>query len=218
MRNAHGIVRDDIWSALPEIVSHYKEMPIQRHLDTWLLIDISKYVEKVSWGLARKYPRVWLSNVAGNFVHDTFDFVYGQPGLDAGMDPQSISGGSVVRSVPLWRFSGRAIKAQAPVLELFYIVTLSFIGLGSIFILKERDPDRMGKDAVVVTLGLATLGTFVAACMFACYNNAYGIPHLGVLVICTTYAAERVVGAFDLRGRSRLERSRDTADEKVLAR
>ena len=200
--NRNTIRRDHLWvDGVWAIMAHSPALPIERRKGHWPLMDASRYVAQVSRKLMRKYPKLWLENAADNFRRDTFDFEYEQPPLAPG-DPSSVTGESVVKSIPLWRLAGRANRLFAPLLESFYIIMLAFVLAGPILIGKGRAPEVVVRDGTVWALGLGILGTYMAACLFASFNRRYSEPFLGVMVICAAYAAERALELFSKRKRA----------------
>jgi hypothetical protein len=152
-------------------------------------IDIGDYVGKVSWKLIKSYPGAYLANVTGNFV-ETFDFRY----LDS--EPASedsrlaaVDGRNYVRNKPIARLLPTAIHVYAPLLTAMYAVTFSFVVFAPLFFLRKNDAYLLA-DRIVTALAFATVGTFITMCCLSGYNKEYSIPHLGVMVICTAYAAE----------------------------
>jgi hypothetical protein len=70
-------------------MSRRAELPVKvdpRHAGA----DVGDYIGRVSLKLARRYPRAWLTNIADNFFHETFDFRYAQTGPSNTIDPQTI--------------------------------------------------------------------------------------------------------------------------------
>lgn len=148
------------------------------------------YVGRVSWNLIRKYPSAYLGNVADNFVRDTFNFRYtdSEPSQE-GYQATTVDGGEYVRNESLARLLSKAINAEAPLLTVFYVVTLGFVVFAPLVFMSKAAEFPVA-DIIVTGFALATVGTFTAMCCLSGYNKEYSIPHLGVMVICTAYAVE----------------------------
>jgi hypothetical protein len=179
------------------------EQPCSAFLRRW--VNVGDYVGKVSWKLIRRYPSAYLGNVADNFVRDTFNFRYADstPAIE-GYRTTTVDGGEYVRNESLAKLLARAINAQAPLLMLFYVVTLGFVVVAPRVFLCKAGKCPVA-DIIVTGFALATLGTFIAMCFLSGYNKEYSIPHLGVMVICTVYAVEnrsRIAAALGLRSPS----------------
>ena len=212
-RNKNGtIVRDHVWAADDELVQRSSEMPLvnpyahpskvllrlgeiahnkfgMRYTYTQILeVSIGDYVGNVSWKLITKYPAAYLQNVASNFFLDTFNYNYTAitPAME-GRTEESPVGGSTIKNGQLARFIVWMIIVQAPLLTICYIVILGYVILSPLIL-------RRGtlKDATVTALAMGTVATFVACCALAGYNKEYSVPHLGVLLVCTAYAAENL--------------------------
>jgi hypothetical protein len=220
-RNQGSIVRGHIWSAYDELVARHDEMPIKRsrpisrtspdamrrligRIDhafgmrpaDLLYSDLGDYIGSVSAQLIRRYPRDWLSNIADNFVRDTFQFNYEAPDSLESSDAQSPTGGIVVRYGRLRNLLSQWNGVQRPILKLCYIVLLSYVILGPWIAAKRLNPNFL-RDTTVIALAMGTLGTFIACCIVVAYNVQYGVPHLGVLVVCVAYAADHGLRIFE---------------------
>ncbi len=153
-------------------------------------INMGDYVGRVSWKLTKKYPGMYLKNVADNFVSDTFNVRNAASGPAVeGFRATTVDGGEYVRNESLAKLSGNAINAEAPLLTVFYMITLVFVVFAP-FVFIRNSEERPVADIVVSALALATVGTFIAMCFLSGYNKEYSIPHLGIFVICTAYAVE----------------------------
>ena len=173
------------------------------------------YVGHVSNKLIRAYPLAHLGNAADNFVRDSFNFDYTQtaPAVDwyrgFGVTKQAYG------NPFLARVTATAIRAEAPLLLLLYLVTLAAAFSAPILLCRARYAHAVN-DCAVACLALATVGTIVATCLLAGYNKEYSIEHLGVLVLCAAYAAEhrrRIASAFGARKPSK---SVPTEEPKTL--
>jgi len=164
--------------------------------------NIGDYVGRVSWKLIRKYPLVYSQNAIGNFVEDTFSFRYADNTSSVpGFGETTVGGGSFVKNETLPGSLESAINLQAPLLTVFYVVTLGFVVFAPL-VFMSSDGERLAPDITVTGLALATVATFIAMCFFSGYNKEYSIPHLGIMLICTAYAVEnwsRIAAAMGLR-------------------
>jgi hypothetical protein len=162
--------------------------PCSATLRQW--VNIGDYVGRVSWKLIRRYPSAYLGNVADNFVRDTFNFGYADsnPAVED-YRATTVDGGEYVRNEFLAKLLARALNAQAPLVTVFYVVTLGFVVFAPLVFMSKTDEWHV-TDIIVTGFALATVGTFIAMCFLSGYNKEYSIPHLGVMVICTAYAVE----------------------------
>lgn len=166
-----------------------------------LKINTGDYLGRVSWKLARKYPRDWLHNVVANFFEESFTFRYSEakPTV-AGYEAHSADGSPFVRNSSIAALTTAAANAQSPLLTLMYVVTLGyciFFFFPAIFS-REQD-DHWLPDVTVAALAVASVGTIVGTCVLAGLNRVYSLPHLVVFTICTAYALEnhsRIVSVF----------------------
>ena len=161
------------------------------------MADMGDYIGKVTLKLIRRYPLTWLSNATDTFVRDTFNFDYPQvapqPEINEYTDPRSVDMRDVVRDVRFWRLTVWANRAEAPILCFVYVVSLLWALLGPIWLLRSRRNSAWLADGIVTALALSTVSTFVAFCLVESFHNRYGIPHLGVMVICAGYAIEKLL-------------------------
>lgn len=161
-------------------------------------INTRDYLGTVSWKLARKYPVDWLRNVAINFFEESFTFRYAdeKPAIE-GFESHSPGSDNFVRNASVEALAISAGNAQAPLLTLMYVVTLGYAVGFPIIVFRKRD-DHWVYDALVGILAVASVGTIVGTCVLAGLNRIYTLPHIGVFVICTTYAFEnrsRIISA-----------------------
>ncbi len=223
-----NVRRDYIWSAEPEIQAYAAAgfMPLEDPLSTppanglvaaarnsrrrinqafgmqespRLFVILDNYIGKVSWKLARKYPGDWLQNAADKFIHDTFRFNFLQPPVYPIEDPRSPEGGGVVRNPRFWKLVGWGVAAEAPVLTAAYVTTL-LLALVAPVILSGHSNQHFVRDAYVAVLAVACTATFVAHCVFGAYYFPYGVPYIGALLVCTTYAVENAPRALRALG------------------
>jgi len=155
------------------------------------------YLTHVWMKLITKHPSQYLHNALDSFVGDTFDFSFMPPDPAETNDPRAVEGGNVVRSRAGWRVVYWTALAQAPFLMVFYLITLAYVFLSPLILLNPGNNTR-ANDVAVTALALGSVGTFVAFCLLESYHKQYGLPHLGVFMICAAYAAEnfnRIVGA-----------------------
>jgi hypothetical protein len=151
-------------------------------------IDVGDYLGRVSWKLARNYPREALHNVVQNYFEESFNFHYlgGKPAIEGYRT--SAEGGFAERgsltSMTVW-----AVNAEAPLLVLFYLVTLGFFFLTPVLLLRKAD-EHWVNDIAVSALAVASVGTMVATCVLAGFNRIYSLPHIVVFTICAAYALE----------------------------
>jgi hypothetical protein len=210
--NHDGQVRRDyLWSALPEIDAHRQEMPIHqrerpvRDPDPYGIsqniannLDLGDYMGEVSLKLAKDNPRDYLGNVAGSFVHDTFNFAYPQTApraeITAASDPRSVDGRDVVRYPALWRIAVWINRVQAPLLCGLYVCTLALALGGPIWLLWGPRSGTALMDGAVLAMVLSTVATFLSFCVTMAYRSEYGPPFLGVMLIAFVYTLDRILG------------------------
>jgi hypothetical protein len=162
--------------------------------------SIGEYINSVSWKLVKKYPAMWLLNVADNFNREAFTFSLPPPPPGETKDPRAWEGGTVVRHPKLWNCANWWNRLQAPILTLFFVMALGVVLFAPVIILSAGD-HRISYDATVIGLAAGVIATFVACCMFACYMPHYGLPHWGAIVICGVYVIDRLLEV--LRGTTR---------------
>jgi hypothetical protein len=179
-------------------------------------VHIGNYVGRVSGKLIRKYPSAYLGNVADNFVRDTFNFRYANSNPAREDVPTiTVDGGDYVRNEFLAKLSAPATNAQAPLLMVFYFVTLGFVVFAPLVFMSKASEYHVA-DIIVTGFALATVGTFIAMCFLSGYNKEYSIPHLGVMVICAAYAVEnwsRIAAATGLRSHNSTATAREPHTE-----
>jgi hypothetical protein len=210
--NQHGITRDYIWQAMPEIKAWSWAMPFsaddarRSKLGAWVYnlasdesrrfsnqrsVALGDYVKSVSWKLIRKNPSGYARNIVNSFLSNSFDFTprssLGRP--DETNDPRAIEGGTVVKNRFGWKIAYWMGMAETPFLTVFYLVTLAYV-LASPLILLNGGNEITTTDVAVTALALGTVGAIVAYCLVEAYYSQYGIPYVGVLVICAAYAVD----------------------------
>ena len=164
-------------------------------------INTGDYLGRVSWKLARKYPRDWLHNLAANFFEESFNFRYSdaKPAI-AGFEVHHAGGSTFVRNSSIAALTTAAANAQSFLLMLMYVVTLGYcIFLFFPVIFSREQDDHWLPDVTVAALAVASVGTIVGTCVLAGLNRVYSLPHLVVFTICTAYALEnhsRIVSFF----------------------
>jgi len=221
--NHDGQVRRDyLWPALHEIYGRRQEMPIRRQKrpvrdpDPYGIsqnigdsLDLGDYMAEVSLKLARRNPYDWLRNVAGSFVHDTFNFEYPQTApqaeVTADSDPRSVDGQDVVRYPGLWRIAVWINRAQAPLLCALYVCTLALALVGPIWLLRNPRSETALMDGAALAMVLSTVVTFLSFCVTMAYYSQYGPPFLGVMLVAFVYALERILGWREAKGSPPIE-------------
>jgi hypothetical protein len=176
-------------------------------------IDIGDYVGRVSWKLAAGNPLGYLANVADNFA-ETFSFRY----LDAAPAAEdsritAVDGGSHIRNRRLADLLPAAIHLYAPLLSVVYVVMVLGL-LWAPLAWYRRQWVVSPEEFVVVSLAIATLGTFLAMCFLSGFNREYSIPHLGIILTCAACAVERAVAQHQKRYRLRCESQRNKASRR----
>lgn len=153
-------------------------------------IDVGDYLGLVSTKLARQNRAAWLSNIASNFVHESFNFNYfGAKPSRLDDPPIAPGGGPVILNPTADRLLTRLSTLHAPLLLATYLVTL-LCALLSPFIFRAGPHQHWLQDATIATLALASIGTIVGTTVLAGFNRVYSLPHLAVFTICTAYAYE----------------------------
>jgi hypothetical protein len=167
-------------------------------------IDVGDYLGSVSSKLARRYPGVWLANIASNFAEESFNFDYsGVRPARLGLPDIAPDGNSPVINRPAATMVGMAVRLHAPLLLFTYLVTLACFVLSPVIVFRKHDEYWL-RDAAVATLAVASVGTIVGTCVLAGFNRVYSLPHLVVFTICTAYAWEnrsRIAAAVFRRSR-----------------
>ena len=159
-------------------------------------IDTGDYLGDVSGKLARKYPGLWLSNIATNFAEESFNFDYfsAKPST---LDVSDIaaSGDAPVINHTSANLIGWICKLHVPFLLLTYLVTLGCFFLSPKAFFQRHDEHWLG-DAAVAILAVASIGTLVGTCVLAGFNRVYSLPHLAIFTMCSAYAWEHRVRVF----------------------
>lgn len=157
--------------------------------------DIGDYVGSVSLRLQMKYPGAWLGNAFRNFFRDAFRFNIAPPAMNEAKDPHSFSGGPVTQNTFLWNLAGWLNRVEAPVVLIFFVLTLAIALLSPFMLFRGKPPGVSDVTASAIALGV--VGTFLACCLFACYMPQYGEPHWAAIVICGIYGLDRLVRTAD---------------------
>jgi hypothetical protein len=153
-------------------------------------INTGDYLGKVSWKLARKYPRDWLHNVTSNFLQESFNFSYvDSRAAIVDFDADAPDGSGILKNDRAAKLTVAATRLHAPLLLLTYMVTLACSILSPLILFRKQDEHWL-QDAAVTSLAVASVGTILGTCVLAGYNRVYSLPHLVVFVICTAYAWE----------------------------
>jgi len=152
-------------------------------------VDLYDYLGDLSGRLARRYPSLYLQNVADNFLHDTFSFSYLPPDPAETHDPQAPEGGTTVRNLQLYKVTVFIDRIEAPLLSAGYIVLIGFV-LSAPVALVDRSDRFLFQDAGVITLAVSTFSVVVASCVVAAYYPQHGIPFFAVLIICVCFVIE----------------------------
>jgi hypothetical protein len=154
--------------------------------------DIGDYLASVSWKLARRYPNEWLRNAWLDFMREAFQFHVGPPEIGDLPDPHSYLDGGVILSPALRRPAIWSDRLQAPVMVFLFVLTLALAAAYPWAVLRRNNSETQLLDAAASALALGVLATIVGCCLLAVYMPHYGVPHWGTIVICGTYALDRM--------------------------
>ena len=203
----HGYVRDIVCRAWPELIAHSGEMPIKRRAYD-LGPDLSAYIGEVSHKLMCKAPDVWLRNAWESFVW-TFSFRYYQVLPEEKRVIDSFIRNAYGSKLAIW-----LDYHQAPLLTVFYIVTLAWTLAGVVFVWRERDGTVAIMDATTTAISVAILASGITYGLLAAYAIRYSLAYLGAIVFCGTYAIHRVTQWIETRWRKRKKGRYELSEKK----
>jgi hypothetical protein len=153
-------------------------------------IDLGDYIGGVSSKLMRRYPGAWARNTLVNWLQETFNFSYvDRKEAVAGFQAITVDGATYVRRPRLSKVAEWAVRVEAPLLSLAYVVTLLFAMLGPVLLV--RDKPLSSADAAVVLLAMAAVGTEAVMCAIAGFNRIYSLPFVAIFVLCAAFGVER---------------------------
>jgi hypothetical protein len=188
--NQHGIVaRDFVNAAFPEILHHYAEMPIHQPPGSRGTVYMCEYLGHVSNYLLREHPRVWFGNTLAD-LRRTNDFNFPQTAPAMTTDPSALRGGTVVLSVPLWKFWVIAGGWESWPILVTYLLTYATVLMAAFRVLRARDLMEAMPSLVPLGLSAAAIVWMVAFCALATYFNRYSLSLLPIFLICSAYTFE----------------------------
>jgi hypothetical protein len=153
-------------------------------------IDLGDYIGDVSSKLIRLYPAAWMKNVIVDWLAESFNYSYvDRKEAVFGFQSITVDGSTFVRSSVLDRMITWAVRIEAPLLTLCYIVALGSSVLGGWRLFGKAKPLCAAEwGAMLLAVGAVT--TIAVMCAIAGFNRIYHLPLLAIFVLC----AAQVVG------------------------
>jgi hypothetical protein len=153
-------------------------------------IDVGDYLGEVSGKLARDNRGAWLRNIAVDFAEESFNFDYlGAKQARAEPSEWAAGGGDPIRNSTTASLIRKVCAMHSVLLMLAYLASLGYCFAAPAVFLRKKDKHWL-RDATVVALAIASIGTIVGTCVFAGFNRIYSLPHLPIFVLCSAYAWE----------------------------
>lgn len=182
---------DFINDASPELLAHASEMPLEHRRPWSRNADLFAYAGQVSRRLQWRYPRTYLSNAAQSFGR-TFNFIPESVPLQHVSDPESPDGDTVVKKQLGYNLTEWLRRIEAPVIFVFYCLTLLFIPAAVIANKMGRCHDTVN-NAAVFAVALSTAATLAAFGFAHTYFQHYGICYFGTIVLCGVVACDAII-------------------------
>jgi len=189
---------DLVNDALPELLRHSTEMPMERRGPLSAAADLYAYAGQVSHRLQRSYPRLYLSNATQSFGR-TFDFSQGSnlPSEHV-RDPESLEGQSILENDVASRLTEQIRWAEAPIMLAIYCLMLLCLPAALLGACTKRFHVTV-RHAVVFAVALSTFATLLAFGFFHTYFPHYGLVFFGCIVLCGAAIIDSIVSLVEGR-------------------